>query len=236
MPSVSASSAAFIRQVPRCRPKLSSVLPSRSPRSALREAFRLLTAKRLIVSRQKVGTQVRPHGEWNMLDPEVLSWHLPAAPSETFVSGLFEVRKIVEPSAAGLAADRRTPDALARIEQALSDMIAFQGKSGDLIAADLRFHQGILDATGNFFLASFGAVIESSLVGSFQLSWHSGAHTPEYALRQHRQVFEAIRDRRPADAHAVMTRLLRSAIEDVREGLVRRGQRQGIDGDDTLVT
>lgn len=191
-------------------------------RSALREAFKLLMAKRLIVSRQKVGTLVRPRAEWNMLDPEVLAWHLRAAPTDAFVTGLFEVRKIVEPSAAALAAERRTAEAVRRIEAALADMFSFQDGSGDLTAADLRFHQAILDATGNHFLASFGAVIESSLMASFQLSWHSARHTPEYALRQHQEVTEAIRTGRGPDAYAVMTQLLRSAIEDVREALLRR--------------
>jgi len=191
-------------------------------RSALREAFKLLAAKRLIISRQKVGTLVRPRTEWNMLDPEVLAWTLHAAPTDEFVTGLFEVRKIVEPSAAALAAERRTADGVARIERALEDMFRHQGSSAELIEADLRFHQSILDATGNYFLASFGAVIESSLVASFRLSWHSGYHTPEYSLRQHQGVMEAIRDGRAADACGIMTQLLRSAIEDVRESLLRR--------------
>jgi DNA-binding FadR family transcriptional regulator len=193
-------------------------------RSALREAFKLLTAKRLILSRQKVGTLVRPQADWNMLDPEVLAWHLRAAPTDTFVSGLFEVRKIIEPAAASLAAERRTPAVLERIEQALADMERFQGGTGNLADADLRFHQSILDATGNHFLASFGAVIESALRVSFQLSWDGGAHTPDYSLRQHRVVFEAIRDRLAEAAGSAMTQLLASAIEDVRESLARRRQ------------
>jgi DNA-binding FadR family transcriptional regulator len=191
-------------------------------RSALREAFKLLAAKRLIVSRQKVGTLVRPRTDWNMLDPEVLAWHLRAAPSDAFVTGLFEVRKIIEPSAAALAAERRSDEALARIDDALAAMFRFQGGAGDLTGADLRFHQAILDATGNHFIASFGAVIESSLLASFQLSWDSGHHTPEYSLRQHQGVADAIREKRPSDAYAIMTQLLRSAIEDVRESLIRR--------------
>ncbi len=191
-------------------------------RSALREAFKLLAAKRLIISRQKVGTLVRQRADWNMLDPEVLAWTLRAAPTDAFVTGLFEVRKIVEPSAAALAAERRTPEAVTRIQQALADMIAFQDGSGDLTQADLRFHQAILDATDNFFLASFGAVIESSLVASFQLSWHSGHHTTASALRQHQDVLDAIRDGRAVDAYAVMTQLLSAAMEDVRESLLRR--------------
>jgi len=195
-------------------------------RSALREAFRLLAAKGLIVSRQKVGTLVRPRGEWNMLDPEVLSWHLRVAPTDEFVAGLFEVRKIVEPSAAALAAERRTQAMAERIGAALEDMVRFQDGSGDLIDADRRFHLAILEASGNYFLASFGAVIESSLISSFRLSWDGGHHTPEYSLRQHRGVYEAIRDRRPDEAYAVMTQLLRSAIEDVRESLIQRQRRQ----------
>ena len=199
-------------------------------RSALREAFKLLAAKRLIISRQKVGTLVRPRGEWNMLDPEVLAWHLRAAPTDEFVTGLFEVRKIIEPSAAALAAERRSPETLTRIEAALADMFRCQDGAGDLTAADLRFHKAILDATGNYFLASFGAVIESSLVASFRLSWRSGRHTPEYSMRQHQGVLAAIRDRLPAEAHAVMTQLLRSAMEDVRESLLRRQRETAVAG------
>jgi DNA-binding FadR family transcriptional regulator len=195
-------------------------------RSALREAFKLLAAKRLIISRQKVGTLVRPRAEWNMLDPEVLAWNLHAAPTDEFVTGLFEVRKIVEPSAAALAAERRSSDGLARIERALGDMFRSQGNSTDLIVADLRFHQSILDATDNFFLASFGAVIESSLQASFRLGWSSGHHTPEYSLLQHKGVLEAIREGSATHAYGVMAQLLRSAIEDVRESLQRRHQSQ----------
>src|SRR5690348_8047118 len=54
-------------------------------RTALREAYRVLGAKGLIASRQNVGTRVRPRTDWNMLDPDVLNWHLEAGPSEDFI-------------------------------------------------------------------------------------------------------------------------------------------------------
>ncbi len=50
-------------------------------RTTLREAYGLLTAKALIMARPKVGTRVRPKSDWNMLDPEVLAWHLQSAPT-----------------------------------------------------------------------------------------------------------------------------------------------------------
>lgn len=191
-------------------------------RSALREAFRLLAAKRLIVSRQKVGTLVRPRADWNMLDPEVLAWHLHAAPSDEFVTGLFEVRSIIEPSAAALAAERHQPEPLDRMERALADMSRFRDGGEELIAADLRFHQAILDGSANHFLASFGAVIESSLVASFQLSWHAGHRAVEDSLGQHQAVLDAVRQGSAEQARQAMTVLLQSAMVDVRESLRRR--------------
>src|SRR5580658_7094344 len=40
-------------------------------RTALREAYSKLSGKGLIVARPKIGTSVRPRGEWNLLDSEV---------------------------------------------------------------------------------------------------------------------------------------------------------------------
>jgi len=71
-------------------------------RTALREAYRVLAAKGLIASRQNVGTRVRAKSEWNMLDPDVLKWHLDAGPSEEFIVNLFDLRQMLEaPGVAG---------------------------------------------------------------------------------------------------------------------------------------
>jgi len=76
-------------------------------RPTLREAFRALEAKGLIVSRQKVGTMVRPKADWHMLDADFLAWHMQAAPTEVFVSDVLQLRRIFEPQAAALAAESR---------------------------------------------------------------------------------------------------------------------------------
>src|SRR5271169_4809066 len=49
-------------------------------RTALREAYSLLSAKALIAARPKTGTRVRPRQEWNLFDPDVLAWHLQSEP------------------------------------------------------------------------------------------------------------------------------------------------------------
>jgi len=188
-------------------------------RTALREALRVLSAKGLIVSRTKVGTRVRAKADWNMLDPDVLAWHLQAAPSEDFVTNLFQLRQMVEPQAAALAAQACDGETLKRIDAAFADMVRYQDGSGDLIDADLRFHQAILEATGNHFIGALGGLIHAALIGSFQLGWKSAAFMQRDRLLQHRAVLDAIRDRRPEQAQAQMAALLRDSIDDVRRAL-----------------
>ena len=147
-------------------------------RTALREAYSVLAAKALIVARPKVGTRVRPKSDWNMLDPEMLSWHLQSVPTEDFVADLFVLRQMVEPAAAALAAAERSSGTLERITEAYGRMERFKNGSGDLIQADLDFHLGILEATGNHFLTALGG-LNSSVAGMHlqaQLGGR-GAHT-----------------------------------------------------------
>ena len=120
-------------------------------RTALREAYSVLAAKAMIVARPKIGTRVRAKADWNMLDPEVLSWHLQTTPTESFVAELFVLRQMVEPQAAALAATARSHTTIERIAEAYRRMEQFKDGAGDLIGADLDFHMGILDATGNHF-------------------------------------------------------------------------------------
>jgi DNA-binding FadR family transcriptional regulator len=77
-------------------------------RTAYREAVRILAAKGLVESRPKVGTRVSRPERWHLLDPDVLSWIFEREPDDRLVNGLFELRRIVEPQAAALAAERRT--------------------------------------------------------------------------------------------------------------------------------
>lgn len=192
-------------------------------RTTLREAYGVLTAKALIVARPKVGTKVRPKSDWNMLDPEVLAWHLETVPTEHFIDDLYTLRQIVEPAAAELAASAQSRGTIDRIAAAYAGMERNRDGGGDLIAADLQFHLAILDATGNHFMSALGGLINAALIGSFKLSWEgTERNMREDRLHQHKTVFEAIRDGRPELARERMSRLLADSIEDVREVLRRR--------------
>jgi len=193
-------------------------------RTALREAYSRLSAKSLIVARPKIGTRVRPNAEWNLLDPEVLAWHLQVRPTEHFIDDLFALRQMVEPAAAALAASSASRATVDRIAEAYSRMDRFKNGAGDLIGADLDFHMGILEATANPFLAALGGMIQAALEGTFRLSWRGAARIQHDRLLQHWGIFEAIRDRVPDLARDRMAELLRDSIGDVRDYLTQRGE------------
>lgn len=190
-------------------------------RTALREAYSKLAAKGLIAARPKVGTSVRPKSAWNMLDPEVLTWHLQSKPTRDIAADLYALRRMVEPPAAALAAEIHDDEALSRIHAAYEDMIACKRREIELIDADLRFHLAILSATRNQFIGAFSALIHAAMVSTFRISWRGAEGILEERLLQHGEVAEAIASRDPALARARMEKLLDDSFQDVSEALGR---------------
>ena len=195
-------------------------------RTALREAYSVLAAKGLILPRPKIGTRVRPKADWNMLDPEVLTWHLEAVPNEEFISELYTLRHMVEPEAAALAAVAPSPAIIDHLGSAYAEMERCKDGAGDLISADLRFHLGILNATNNHFIGALGSLIYAALTSTFRLSWEGAARIRDSRLAQHGAVFEAIRDGKPDLARERMRDLLTDSLGDVREFLHQRNLRE----------
>src|SRR5690606_18503920 len=91
-------------------------------RSAYREAVQVLTAKGLVASKPKDGTRVLPRSNWNLLDPMVLAWAFAGEPDPGFVRDLFELRAVVEPAVARLAAERRDKEDIRQMKKALAEM------------------------------------------------------------------------------------------------------------------
>jgi len=191
-------------------------------RTALREAYCMLAAKGLIVARPKVGTRVRPKGDWNMLDPDVFAWHLQTGPTKDFVADLHVLRQMIEPAAAALAARHRTHATIDRISAAYADMERFKHGAGDLVATDLDFHMAIIEATGNLCIGALGGLIHAALLVTFRLSWEGAARIQDNRLRQHKAVLGAIREGVPEIAAQRMTELLRDSIKDELRALRRR--------------
>ena len=182
-------------------------------RSAYREAVRILAAKGLVESRPKAGTRVSDRGRWNLLDPDVLAWTFEGEPSDSFIRDLFELRMIVEPAAAELAARRRGAGDLARMGHALEEMARHGLATAEGQAADQLFHQILLQAARNAPLASLSSSIEAA-VGWTTIFKQRKRKLPRDPVPDHRVLFAAIADGDSEAARQAMLELLRLALLD----------------------
>jgi DNA-binding FadR family transcriptional regulator len=175
-------------------------------RTAVREAVKMLAAKGLIVSRTKVGSCVQPRERWNLLDREMLGWYCHAMDRKQFLNSIQQVRLIIEPEAAALAAVNHTPESMKRIEAAMAEMWRAQSHV-DLVAADVNFHLSILQAAGNDLLVPLGFLIETALANLFDYTVR-----PKYwqaARPLHEAIGVAIRQRKPSAARRAVRKLLK---------------------------
>ena len=109
-------------------------------RTAYREVIRILSAKGLLVSRPRIGTRVSEVANWHLLDPDVLEWMFSGTPRQEVIHGLFELRTVVEPAAAALAATRRKQEHLAEMRRALDEMTRHPLDEAEGRSADRDFH------------------------------------------------------------------------------------------------
>jgi DNA-binding FadR family transcriptional regulator len=175
-------------------------------RTVLREALRTLTSKGLVESRPKVGTRVRPRHAWNLLDVDLLDWYAQVAPPLAFALKLQEMREMVEPYAAALAARTHTDETVCALVDAHAAM-AVARNVDEWARADLRFHLGILAACSNELLMPLGPVIGRTLEAQLMLN-AKRADVFNESLVHHTSVFDAIRASDVHGARDAMVALL----------------------------
>jgi len=184
-------------------------------RAAYREAVRILSAKGLVVSRPKVGTRVTPREEWHLLDPDVLAWMFQSDPDEQVLEALFELRLVVEPEAAALAAERRTSEHVTQMRNALSDMAEHTLATPEGRSADQLFHSTLLLASGNPFLRTLASSISTAV------SWTTALKQEVRPLVRdpvpdHATVLDAIAAQDRNSARNAMIKLVELALFDTK--------------------
>lgn len=190
-------------------------------RNVVREAVKVLAGKGLLRTGPRVGTRVRSHADWNLLDPQVIKWTSRSKDSfEPMLRDLTEVRRLFEPAAAELAAQRATHREAAELLAAVDAMEdAADDEAG--LEADLAFHTGLLASTHNAVLASFQNVISALLRADFEVAMRRpGAFAASVPL--HREMAEAIADRAPARARRAAETLIDDNWRDVETVLAKK--------------
>ena len=175
-------------------------------RTVVREAVKVLAQKNLLQVRTRTGTRVLPAALWNQLDPDILRWRFAGGFDAKLIEDLVDLRRFVEPAAAELAAQRATPQAIDKISAALDEM-SDDSQLDAHIEADLRFHLGILEATGNDLLLGLRHSLEGALTFAIRFSTHDKVDGLS-SLALHADVLRAIAQRKPERARAAMNVLV----------------------------
>jgi DNA-binding FadR family transcriptional regulator len=190
-------------------------------RTVVRESVKSLIAKGLITTGPKVGTRVQPSDAWNWFDPDVITWQSKAGLTAEFLRDLQDLRRVVEPAAVRLAAERATEQDITEIEAAYEGMRQAVEEGGDYVTYDLRFHQGLLKACRNRMLVQMSKALSALLRTSFEIST-SRKDGPRSSLPLHRAVLDAVIARNPARAERAIVVLIDGAHEDIEQVLASR--------------
>lgn len=183
-------------------------------RTVVREAIKSLVAKGMLSTGPKVGTRVLPAEQWNWFDPDLVAWQSKVGLSKEFLRDLQELRRVVEPAAVRLAAERATAADIAAIEDAYEGMKHAIEHGGDYVTHDLRFHQGLLSASHNRMMVQMSKAIGALLRTSFEISTRKPDGARE-SLPLHRAVLDAVLARQPAQAEKAAGVLIDGAGEDI---------------------
>lgn len=196
-------------------------------RTSVREGMRVLAAKGLVDIRQKIGTKVRQPENWNVFDSDILRWHSEVGRGDEIMRNLVEVRQILEPAAARLAAGRASMDDLRRMDDAISSMAASATDRERYAHADVDFHLAVYAASNNVLLRQFGSVIADFMYASFNVQQATAADDEVFLddAVTHAAVFDAINRGNGEKAAEAMLRVvldgknaLIKALSEQRDG------------------
>ena len=159
-------------------------------RNTVREAVRALVTAKVLDVRRGDGTYV------TSLRPELLLDGIGAA-AELMQGGgyqleLVQVRRILEPAATALAAQRIDRSGLLELEVCLLRMTEAASQD-ELVQYDAEFHAHVASASGNETLAS----MLKGVSGRTVRTWAT-----ERTVQQHADILRALRDGDPVLAHA----------------------------------
>jgi len=172
-------------------------------RPTLREAFRILEAEGAITVRRGV----RGGARVQVPDAGVAARHVGLVLQHrgTLLSDVYDIRAVLEPAAARMAARRRTSADLARLQDVLDRERESIDDPGASFAADAEFHRLIVELSGSETLQVLTAMVtdiirEGDRAYADSHDWQHEQELAKIAIRAHTRLVELIRKRNGEEA------------------------------------
>ncbi len=183
-------------------------------RTAVREAMKTLAQKGLVNMRPGRGTIVIDATSEAMQHSLGLMMKVG---KEQSLGNLSEVRQILEPELAALAAKRATDKEIAAMQEAINIMDANLKNADGYIAADNDFHRALAKATQNTLILALLDSIVNLLSEQRKLIFAVDGG-PERGQTHHKRILDTIISRNPEAAHKAMLAHLQQVREDTGAG------------------
>lgn len=193
-------------------------------RTVVREAVSRLKSLGLLDSRQGSGVYVRPAGV------EPLRFEMPHVASREAVIQMVELRRALEAEVAALAAERRTPEDVQRIREAIEALHAAVAAGGNGADEDVRFHRAIAEAARNPFLIGTLQYLRQFLHGATRVTRANEARRADFArevAQEHAQIVEAIEAGDPLRAREAAKSHMDNAIRRIEQADPAFWQQEG---------
>ena len=140
---------------------------------------------------------------------------------------MFEARIILESNLAALAAERGKEEHHAALAEEVAEMFAAVEGPSDYLIHDVLFHRIIAQASGNPILAAIMETVTSTMYDKRRKTVERAVDLRESA-EMHREIYRAIRGRKPQDARRLMEQHLRMA--QTAQGMERPTERKATAG------
>lgn len=181
-------------------------------RASVREAMRLLDQKGLVVIRPGAGTFVTE----DVVETIVQAFSSLLSETGDGAGDVFEMRLLLEPHVASLAAQRATGADMSRLRRILEEQGADIESGGTGVAYDTAFHFAIANATNNSALVAVTHAISGILSQSREDSLMSPDRS-EKSLHSHLQILTAIESRDPEATRDAMHRHIAQIDREVHD-------------------
>lgn len=195
----------------------------RVSRGVARECIRGLEERGLVAVKHGRGATVAPSDEWDMFSPDVLRAVLQSERGAGLLDDYLECRRILEITAAGLAAERADERHLAALSDALERMrITAARAPGNPAAedlyheADIEFHHAVIRSTGNRALMRMTEPIHRALAAARRPLARPDVRLAR-SIPEHEAILTAIAARDSAAARQAMSAHLETVAVYLRE-------------------